>query len=126
MPPKRRRRTPWLTEHREGRVLPELRALYQAITALGGPSYYEIARSRGLNATTVQRVLACTGVQRPATGRAITNIEAIADGLGHALTLVPTAILPQVRALILAHHAAHAQAAHQQTLWGHHGNSTDL
>lgn len=70
-------------------LLAEVRALYQRSRETGGPTYYDIAESANLNRQSVQRLLACTRVQRPTVGHMLGLVEAVVAALGYEVVLRP-------------------------------------
>lgn len=96
--------TRWTTDPHPSRLLAELRALYPQLERRG-VSWYSVAHKHRLNVVTVQRLLACTGVQRPNEGKTLAPIEALINGLGYRLMLVPASpsLITAIQALIDTH-----------------------
>lgn len=89
--PIRRRTAPWKTALHQSELLPELRRAYRELAARSREvaPWYELAHRAKLNPHTVQRLLACTKIDRPNTGRHFAAIEALALAMGYRVTLTP-------------------------------------
>jgi hypothetical protein len=91
---RRKRATPWKTSLHQSELLPELRRAYHDFAGrskLAAP-WYSLAQAAQLNPQTVQRVLACTKIRNPTSGRQLAALEAIARAMGLRVTLAPLPI----------------------------------
>jgi hypothetical protein len=102
--PAKRTATRWLTRPRQSKLLDLGRALYQLHVRLTGDSWWHMAKRAHLSCSFMQRFLALREIQKAHSGKAVSNIEAIFEEMGHELVPVPIAVLPVIQKIVDDHY----------------------